>query len=136
MISKKNSKFKVVGEPLSDESLEKVSGGTFGQTAHTIYLTSQNYDMWVGSSMDQVVLFGATWAGPCHSVNDTLELLAAENPDYQVAIVDVDENQEYWANYISNIPTVIKFHNGYEIQRIIGNQSFDSFRRLFFNKPF
>lgn len=130
MFGKKNSKFEVVGEPLSDESLEEVAGG-FGQTPHTVLLTSQNFNAWLGSSRNQVVLFGAGWVSSCNSANATLELLAAENPDYQVGIVNVDENEEFWMEYVTEIPTVIKYYNGYEYDKIVGDQSADNFRKLF-----
>ena len=135
MSEKRNSDFKVAPVPLSDDALEEVTGGYFGKTEHTVFLNSKTYNMWVGKSMDQVALFGAGWAHPCVLLNETMEMLAAENPNTSVAIVDVDENPDFWKvggrDYIEFIPTVIKFHDGFEVTRIVGNQKLETFKKLF-----
>ena len=135
MDEKSNSNAKAFAVPLSDDDLEEVSGGYFGKTAHTVFLNSKTYNMWVGKQLDQVALFGAGWAHPCVLLNETMEMLAAENPNTAVAIVDVDENPDFWKHggrdYIEYIPTVIKFHDGFEVTRIVGNQKLEVFKQLF-----
>ena len=88
----KNPDFKAI----TDDALEEVVGGSFGPTAHIKLITSKTYNMWIGTSPDQIVFYGAGWCGPCYGVNDTLELLAADNPNYEVAVIDVDENPEFY----------------------------------------
>ncbi len=118
---------------LSLEDMEKISGGAYGKTAHTILLTSKTYNNWIGTSPDQVVLFGTYWASPCVTANEWMETLASENGNYEVGIVDMEENMEWWSvgNYITHVPTIIKFKNGIEVTRIVGCQSIDTLRPLF-----
>ncbi len=124
----KNPDFKAV----TDDALEEVVGGSFGPTAHIKLITSKTYNMWIGTSPDQIVFYGAGWCGPCYGVNDTLELLAADNPNYEVAVIDVDENPEFWSRgNVHNIPTVVKFHDGFEVTRIEGNKPISEFKTLF-----
>ena len=131
MANKQDSIFKVASEPLHDDALEEVSGGAYGATAHTKFLNSKNYNSWICTSPDQIALFGASWAYHCVVANQDLETLAADNLNYDVAIVDVDENPDFWKNYISYIPTIIKFHEGFEITRIVGYKPIDEIKKLF-----
>ena len=111
--------------------MEEVVGGSFGPTAHIKLITSKTYNTWIGTSPDQTVFYGAGWCGPCYGVNDTLELLAADNPNYEVAVIDVDENPEFWSRgNVHNIPTVVKFHDGFEVTRIEGNKPISEFKTL------
>ena len=131
MEDNKGHKYRIDSEPLLDEHLESVAGGSYGKTAHTKYLTSKDYNMWICTSPDQIALFGAGWAYHCVLANQELEALAADNLNYDVAIVDVDENPDFWKNYISYIPTIIKFHDGFEITRIVGYQPIEELKKLF-----
>ena len=131
MTNKQDSIFKVASGSLNDDALENVSGGSYGATAHTKFLNSKNYNMWICTSPDQIALYGAGWAGHCVQLNESLEILAADNLNYDVAIVDVDENPDFWKNYISYIPTIIKFHDGFEVTRIVGYKPLEELRKLF-----
>ena len=130
MTDKKESIFKEAGL-LSDDALNEVSGGTYGATPHTKFLNSKNYNAWICTSPNQIALYGTDWSYHCNVANQDLEMLAADNLDYDVAIVDVDENPEFWKNYIEFVPTIIKFRNGFEITRIVGYKPIDEIKKLF-----
>ena len=128
----RNPYVKPIGDLLTDDALAEVSGGTFGPTTHIKQITSKTYNTWIGTSPNQIVFYGASWCGPCHLVNETLEILAGDNLDYEVAVIDVDENPEFWAKgNVKNIPTVVKFKDGFEVARMEGNKSLNEFGTLF-----
>ena len=117
---------------LVDDQLEKVSGGYFGVTAHTVAVNEANYNSVIRSASDVVILFGACWGGPCVLMNATMEELAAENQNTVVGISDVDENPKLAERLgITSIPTTIKYTNGIEALRIIGNHPVSELGTLF-----
>ena len=87
--------------------------------------------MWICTSLNQIALFGAGWNYQCVIENQNLETPAADNENYDVAIVDVDENPDFWKDYITYIPTIIKFRDGFEITRIVGYKPLDELKQLF-----
>ncbi len=66
--------------------------------------------------------FWAPWCAPCKMIAPTLNEIAEENlQKITIAKVNVDQNQQIAQKYnIRNIPTLILFHNGKEIKRIMG----------------
>lgn len=74
------------------------------------------------SGEPMLVDFFATWCGPCKMLAPIIEELAA---DYEgklhVLKLDTDENQSLAMNYgIMNIPTVVLFQGGNEVDRLVG----------------
>lgn len=74
------------------------------------------------SGEPMLVDFFATWCGPCKMLAPVIEELAA---DYEgrlhVLKLDTDENQSLAMNYgIMNIPTVVLFQGGNEVDRLVG----------------
>lgn len=69
-----------------------------------------------------VVDFGAPWCPPCRAIAPTLESLAGEYEDrLSIVSVNVDEAPELSARYgIKGLPTLVVFHRGSEVGRVIG----------------
>jgi thioredoxin 1 len=65
----------------------------------------------------------APWCGPCRRVAPVVAELAEENDGVKVCKLNVDENQQYAAQFgVQSIPTVLFFKDGEELtdQRLIG----------------
>lgn len=68
-----------------------------------------------------IVDFYADWCGPCKMMAPVIDKIAEENPELNVAKVNVDESGELAAQYgIMSIPTLIVFKDGKEINRSLG----------------
>lgn len=84
------------------------------------------------SGEPMLVDFFATWCGPCKMLAPVIEELAA---DYEgklhVLKLDTDENQSLAMNYgIMNIPTVVLFQGGNEVDRLVGVLPKESFVQM------
>ncbi len=86
-------------------------------------LTSDNFGTEVlGASGPVLVDFWAPWCGPCRMQAPAVEKLAEEG--YQAGKVNVDEQPALAAEYqVMNIPTLIIFKDGREVDRMVGVQS-------------
>ncbi len=68
-----------------------------------------------------LVDFYADWCGPCRMLRPSLDELADERGDIEVAAVNIDENLDLADEYeISSIPCVVLFKNGAEADRSVG----------------
>lgn len=69
--------------------------------------------------------FWAEWCAPCRLVEPHLVEIAAEyNDRLKVVRLDIEVNPLVTSNYIVlNIPTLILFKNGQEVERITGVRS-------------
>lgn len=68
-----------------------------------------------------IVDFWAPWCGPCVNFAPTLEQIAINNKHIKVFKVNVDENEQLSSQYnIRNIPTILFFVDGKEVQRKTG----------------
>ena len=87
-----------------------------------LHITQDNYESEVASSPVPVLLdFFATWCGPCRTLAPILEGLAAENPGFRIAKVDVDEAPELARRFgIMTIPTLVVIRDGQEVRRASG----------------
>ncbi len=89
-------------------------------------VTDSSFDNEVAQSATPVLVdFWAEWCGPCKMMSPILDKVA---PLYQgrlkIAKLNVDENQDSPAKFgVMNIPTMILFKNGKEVERIIGAMS-------------
>ena len=69
-----------------------------------------------------IVDMWAEWCGPCKMVEPVLEEIANEHGDYILIVkLNIDNNQETPTKYgVMNIPTLIFFKDGKEVERVIG----------------
>ena len=65
--------------------------------------------------------FFATWCGPCKMMEPVLNQASEEVPSVDFVSIDTDEAEELAISLgISNIPCMILFKDGQEVDRVIG----------------
>lgn len=97
-----------------------------------VQVSDQNFAESVLKSEKPVVVdFWAPWCRPCLMMAPIYEELANEFHDQMVfAKLNTDDNQQTAGRLgIQGIPTLIFFHNGREINRVIGLENRDALRR-------
>lgn len=98
-------------------------GTPLGVSAASLVVTDATFaDMVEGSPLPVLLDLWAPWCGPCHAVAPSIEALAAEMAGrVRVGKLNVDENPGIAARYqVRSIPTLLIFHGGREIDRIVG----------------
>lgn len=89
-------------------------------------LTEQNFEQ---KTKGKIVLvdFWATWCAPCRMMAPVLNDVASElKGNSQVGKVDIQQYQSLANKFkVRNIPTLILFRNGLEIDRFVGLKSKD-----------
>jgi thioredoxin 1 len=91
--------------------------------AEIVNITDADFTNMV-SETDKVVLVDmwAEWCGPCKMMEPVLEQIAEEYSDkIKVVKLNIDQNQDTPLKFgVMNIPTLILFRNGEEIDRVVG----------------
>lgn len=96
-------------------------------------ITNENFDEIVLRSDKPVLVdFWAEWCGPCQMLGPVIESLAEEYEGRAVVgKVNTDEEQELAIRYrVMNIPTVLFFKDGREIERRVGVMPPDAFVQI------
>ncbi|PIQ83033.1 MAG: thioredoxin [Candidatus Omnitrophica bacterium CG11_big_fil_rev_8_21_14_0_20_64_10] len=91
-----------------------------------VTVTQSNFESEVlKSSATVLVDFWAEWCAPCRALAPVLDGLAQEQGGrVKIGKVNVDEHPELAAKFgILNIPTLIFFKGGQEVDRAVGVQS-------------
>lgn len=88
--------------------------------------TDQNFQNNIKTGM-VLVDFWASWCMPCKMMVPVLNEVAEEvNGKVTIAKVNVDEQKATAAKFgIRSIPTMVLFHNGKEVKRIVGVKTKD-----------
>jgi len=95
-------------------------------------ITDDNFEAEVLKSDTPVLVdFWAPWCGPCKIVGPIVEDLADEyKGKMKVGKLNVDDNSGSTVKYnIQSIPTLIIFKGSEEVQRIIGAQPKQAFKK-------
>jgi thioredoxin 1 len=73
--------------------------------------------------MTTIKHYTASWCGPCKVLKPIMQELAAQNPNVNYQLIDVDQNpSDAQVNGIRSVPVVIIQKNGVETSRFIGVQ--------------
>ena len=98
-----------------------------------VNITQENFESYKNGSLPLVVDFWATWCGPCRMIGPIVSQLAEEfDGKLVVGKCDVEENDDVAAELgIRNIPTIIFFKNGVEVDRHVGSAPAGVLRQKF-----
>lgn len=84
-------------------------------------LTAKNFNQQIGKGIS-LVDFWASWCMPCRMMIPVLNELSQEvDENVSICKLNIEEHQSIAAKYsVRNIPTMLIFKNGKEVDRIVG----------------
>ena len=97
-----------------------------------VHFDMETFDKALEEGKLMMVDFWAEWCGPCQMLGPVIESLAEEYEGRAVVgKVNTDEEQELAIRYrVMNIPTVLFFKDGKEIERRVGVMPPDDFVQI------
>ncbi|MGI2257028.1 thioredoxin [Candidatus Cardinium hertigii] len=92
---------------------------------NTIDITDAQFDKVISQHKLVLVDFWAPWCGPCLQLAPVIEEIAViYKGQALVAKLNISENSQTPSRYfISTIPTMLFFHQGQQVDRLVGNLS-------------
>ena len=86
-----------------------------------LHINKDNFDQVKNSDKPVLLDFYADWCGPCRMVAPIVEEIAAENPQYLVAKVNVDEQPELAQDFeVISIPMLVVIKDGKVVDQSVG----------------
>lgn len=86
-----------------------------------LHIHENNFDLVLNSDKPVLIDFFATWCGPCRMVAPLIEEIAAENPQYLVVKIDIDESPALAEQYgVYSIPSLVVMKDGKVVNQSVG----------------
>ena len=86
-----------------------------------VHITKENFPELASGNKPLLIVFWATWCGPCRMIAPIVEEIAAERSDIIVGKIDVDEELELAKQFrIVSIPTLVRMKNGEVAATLVG----------------
>lgn len=95
-----------------------------------LHFSEEGFEKALAGGSLMMVDFWATWCGPCQRLGPVIEQLAEDYEGQNVVIgkVDVDQEPGLAQRFgVMNIPTVIFFRDGKELERKVGAMPVDAY---------
>jgi len=91
-----------------------------------------NFAEQIRQSGNTLVEFGAVWCPPCKALLPVLDELSEQYGDgLTILKVDCDESPEAASRFgVMSMPTVILFHNGEPVERLVGLRSKSAYENV------
>ncbi len=84
-----------------------------------IYVSKSNFEEVIKSKQKALAYFWADWCGYCKLMSPLIDIVAAENPDFVIGKINVDEEEELVTSYeVETYPTLLLLENGEVSKRI------------------
>lgn len=84
-------------------------------------VNKNNFESVKNSDKPVLLDFYADWCGPCRMVSPLVDEIAAENPQYLVGKINVDDEPELAGVFgVASIPTLVVLRDGKIVSQAVG----------------
>ncbi len=86
-----------------------------------IVCNGEDVDKFLDENDRVMIMFGATWCGPCKTLKPKFQTLAGENTDIPFIYCDIEETEDLASDLkIQSVPTIVSFTKGVESETAVG----------------